>query len=235
MFKNALQELKKSPLNAFYMWQNTRCPWVLMASVGILLVCIAHYFFQHYLYMEPCEQCVYIRFAFFVMSLGGIIAAIAPKNIVLKTIGYILAFYGVILGIGYCLTLDKIHEAVHSENPFGGVDGCREIPIYPFNLKLYELAPDWFLPTGECGMDNPVVPEEEYEKLDSIQQFFVGTYDKENEELLEDGFYTQGWYLIPSLHFMNMAQACLIAFGFAFLLLFIMAISQVIITIKNKK
>lgn len=235
MFKNAWSELKRSPLYAFYKWQNTRIPWLLMAFIGIFLVCVAHYFFQHYLFMEPCEQCVYIRFAFFVMSLGGIIAALAPKNLILKIIGFVFAFYGVIIGIDYSLTLDKIHTAVHSENPFGGVDGCREIPIYPFNLQMHKLAPDWFLPTGECGMDNPVVPEDEYANLDGIQQFFVGTYDKENEELLEDGFYTNGWYLMPSSHFLNMAQACLIAFGFALLLLIIMAISALIGKNKERK
>ncbi|MDI5568760.1 disulfide bond formation protein B, partial [Salmonella enterica subsp. enterica serovar Kentucky] len=42
----------------------------------------------------PREQCVYIRYAMFVMVIGGVIAAINPKNIVLKLIGCIAAFYG---------------------------------------------------------------------------------------------------------------------------------------------
>lgn len=40
---------------------------------------LAHSFFQIYLYMAPCEQCVYIRYAMFVMVIGGVIAAINPK------------------------------------------------------------------------------------------------------------------------------------------------------------
>lgn len=34
--------------------------------------------FQIHLYMAPCEQCVYIRYAMFVMVIGGLVAAINP-------------------------------------------------------------------------------------------------------------------------------------------------------------
>ena len=61
----------------------------------------------------PCEQCVYIRFAMFVMVFGGLIAAINPKNVVLKLIGCIVAFYGSIMGIKFSLKLNDIHHAVH--------------------------------------------------------------------------------------------------------------------------
>ncbi|CAM4039847.1 protein-disulfide oxidoreductase DsbI [Campylobacter armoricus] len=188
-------------------WQNTRFPWVLMIVVTAGLTFIAHFLFQEYLFMEPCEQCVYIRFAMLVMAFGGILALINPKNDILKIFAYTFGFWGIWLGIEYCILLNTIHEVVHSENPFGGVDGCREIPLYPFNLALHEWLPGWFLPTGECGMDTPVVPEEAYGTLNAFQKFFVGTPPD-----LEDGLYSNGWYLIPSIKFMNMAIACLIAF-----------------------
>ena len=208
-------------------WQDTRTPWVLMIVVTIGLTFVAHFFFQEYLYMEPCEQCVYIRFDMLVMALGGLIVLINPKNDILKFLAYSLAFLGIWLGVEHCLLLNHIHEVVHSENPFGGVDGCREIPLYPFNLPLHELAPEWFMPTGECGMDTPVVPESAYDKLNSIQKFFVGTPPE-----FSDGLYSNGWYLIPSLEFMNMAISCLIAFLCCFVVLFLMFISY---ALKNKK
>ena len=194
-------------LNKLTSLQEGRLLWVLMAVVTLGLTCVAHYFFQDYLYMQPCEQCVYIRYAMIVMAIGGILAAAYPHQIT-RIIGYILGFYGCLIGFNFCITLNEIHEAVHSANAFGGVEGCREIPVYPFALPLHEIAPNWFLPTGECGLDNPIVPEDAYATLSSFQQFFVGTEAGD----FEDGFYSNGWYLIPSLKFMNMAIACLLCF-----------------------
>ncbi|EPU2572120.1 protein-disulfide oxidoreductase DsbI [Campylobacter jejuni] len=208
-------------------WQDTRKPWLILIIVTIGLTCIAHFLFQEYLFMEPCEQCVYIRFDMLVIAIGGMIALINPANNIIKIFSYSLAFYGIWLGLEHCLTLNHIHEVVHSENPFAGVDGCREIPIYPFNLPLHEWAPSWFLPTGECGMDTPVVPENAYNHLNAFQKFFIGTPPD-----FENGLYSNGWYLIPSLKFMNMAICCLIAFLCCFIVLFAMFIAYVLD--KNK-
>ncbi|MDO2407117.1 disulfide bond formation protein B [Campylobacter sp. 47389-21] len=40
-----------------------------MVIISAWLVVTSHSFFQNYLYMRPCEQCVYIRFAFFVYDI----------------------------------------------------------------------------------------------------------------------------------------------------------------------
>lgn len=205
---HAIKGLFKEPLGSLNELQDTRWPWLLMIIVTFGLTCVAHYLFQDYLFMEPCEQCVYIRFAMLIMAIGGILAVFRPGCPVAKTIGYALGFYGIIIGIHFCLNLNEIHDVVHHGNPFGGVDGCREIPIYPFHLPLQEWFPGWFMPTGECGLDNPIVPESMYDKLSSIQQFFVGTKDAD----FMNGLYSNGWYLIPKWEFMNMAIACLIAF-----------------------
>lgn len=147
--------------------------------------------------MRPCEQCVYIRFAFLCMTLGGTLAGISPKNIILKLIAYALSFWGAILGIMYSLKLDKIHKAAHGDDHFG-VQGCLIQPRYPFNLPLYEWAFDWFLSTGDCGNDNPVVPDGA--ALDALQRYFIDIY-------------SDGWYLVPSIKFMNMVQCTLLGFG----------------------
>lgn len=207
-FFKALFRLFKDPLASLKDMQDTSVPWLLMLVVTFGLTCVAHYLFQDYLFMEPCEQCVYIRFAMLTMSIGAILPIIRPQCAVAKTIGYTLGFYGIIIGIQFCLNLNHIHEVVHNANPFGGVDGCREIPIYPFHIPLQEWAPSWFMPTGECGLDNPVVPESAYDKLSAFQQLFVGTKAKD----FMDGLYSNGWYLVPKWQFMNMAIACLLAF-----------------------
>ncbi|WP_257929638.1 protein disulfide oxidoreductase [Campylobacter lari] len=221
--------MSSCPVSRVSAWQNTRLPWLIMVIAMVGLTFIAHFLFQEYLYMEPCEQCVYIRFAMLTMAFGGILALIDPKNDYLKIFAYIFVFWGIWLGIEYCITLNHIHEVVHSENPFAGVDGCREIPIYPFNLPLHEWAPGWFLPTGECGMDTPIVPEDVYGSLNAFQKFFVGTPPN-----FEDGLYSNGWYLIPSMEFMNMAVCCLLAFVVCLVILGGMFISYAFSHLKAK-
>ncbi|PSM53114.1 protein disulfide oxidoreductase [Campylobacter blaseri] len=204
-------------VNKISSFQDSRFPWILMIIVSAGLVLLAHSFFQHYLYMPPCEQCVYIRFAFLCMTLGGLIAVINPKNLVLAFIGYVLAFWGAIQGILYSVKLAKIHAAVHSDDPFG-VQGCSTEPTYPFGLPLDKWAPDWFLPTGDCGYDNPMVPDGV--ELSSIQSFFINMYQ-------------DGWYLIPSKQFMSMADGTLIGFGVCFLVLLAMFVCKVITLVKK--
>ncbi len=202
-------------IDCFSKWQDTRSPWLIMSITMVGLVFIAHFLFQEYFYMRPCEQCVYIRLDMLIIALGGVIALINPKNAVIKILAYTLAFYGIWLGIEHSWTLNRIHEAISTENPFGGVNGCRDIPLYPFNLALHEWFPSWFKPVGQCGMDFPMVPNSVH--LNTFQDFFVG----------ENGLYSKGWYLIPSLKFMNMATCCFIAFLCSLILLFIMFISYV--------
>ena len=198
-------------------WQDTRTPWLIMAFAGAFLVVLAHSLFQKYIYMPPCEQCVYIRFAFLCMTAGGLIAAVSPKNTVLKLIGYALSFWGAIQGIMYSVKLAKIHTAVHGDDPFG-VQGCSTEPYYPFGLPLEKWAPDWFMPTGDCGYDNPIVPDGV--TLSSIQEYLVDLY-------------ADGWYLIPSKHFMSMADCTLVGFGLALIILSGMSISWIIVKFKE--
>jgi disulfide bond formation protein DsbB len=218
MLRELWNDLKAAPIDTVAKWQNARFLWLFMSFCSLSLVLAAHLLFQHYIYMAPCEQCVYIRFAFFCMFFAGLTAALNPKNMLLKFIGYLLAFWAIIRGIGYSLKLNAIHKAVHSDNPFG-VQGCSAEPVFPFGLALDKWFPDLFKPTGDCGYDNPIVPMDA--NLSSLQQWFVD-------------FYEEGWYLMPSYHFINMAQACLFAFTLSFVLLGVMFACFILKSIKNK-
>lgn len=202
-------------LDSVYKWQNSKQPWMILSFTMIFLVFLAHNVFQNYLFMNPCEQCVYIRFAMIVLAIAGLIALVF-KSSGFKIIAYSLAFYACFIGINYCITLDIIHTAVNSNNPFAKAPPCKMNPIFPFSLPLDELFPSLFKPTGLCGYDAPMVAKSE--NLSPIQEFFVGT----SANNFKDGFYSNGWYLIPSLKFMNMAIACLISFLVSFLVLFVM-------------
>ncbi len=202
----------KKILDRIYEYQNSRFLWLLVAVGSLSLVLIAHFIFQVYLFMPPCEQCVYIRFAFLCIFFGGLICLINPKNMMLKIVTLVFCFYGSIKGFLYSDKLNQIHEAIRSGNPFG-FEGCSMIPHYPFDLPLHKWYPDMFLQTGDCGFDNPIVPSGE--KLDAIQQYFIALY-------------ADGWYLVPSYHFLNMAQICIFVFGLIGVFLLLIIVSNII-------
>lgn len=193
-------------------FQDSRISWAILVFVSVALVVIAHSLFQNYAYMPPCEQCVYIRFAFLCMALGGVIAIINPKNLLFALVGYVFAFWGAVQGIMYSVKLAKIHDAVHGDDPFG-VQGCSTEPHYPFGLPLEKWAPDWFMPTGDCGYDSPMVPDGAV--LSDLQKNIVDLY-------------ADGWYLVPSSKFMSMADCTLLGFGICFVVLALMLVSKLL-------
>ena len=195
-------EPKRGCVAALAAWQATHAPWALMSAVCVALVLLAHYGFQRWLFMPPCEQCVYIRFAFLVMALGGLVCLLNPKALVARASGYALAFAGAAYGLSCSLKLQRIHHAIHSDDPGAlfGMQGCSLEPHYPLALPLEKWAPDWFLPTGDCGYDLAVVPPGA--TLSSAQQWLISLYNS-----------SDSWYLIPPLKFMTMAQCCMLAFG----------------------
>ena len=193
-------------------FQDSRISWAILVFVSVALVIIAHSLFQNYAYMPPCEQCVYIRFAFLCMALGGVIAIINPKNLFFALVGYLFAFWGAVQGIMYSVKLAKIHDAVHGDDPFG-VQGCSTEPRYPFGLPLEKWAPDWFMPTGDCGYDSPMVPDGAV--LSDLQKNIVDLY-------------ADGWYLVPSSKFMSMADCTLLGFGICFVVLALMLVSKLL-------
>ena len=197
-------------------FQDSRISWAILVFVSVALVVIAHSLFQNYAYMPPCEQCVYIRFAFLCMALGGVIAMINPKNLLFALIGYVFAFWGAVQGIMYSVKLAKIHDAVHGDDPFG-VQGCSTEPHYPFGLPLEKWAPDWFMPTGDCGYDSPMVPDGAV--LSDLQKRIVDLY-------------ADGWYLVPSSKFMSMADCTLLGFGVCFVVLALMLFSKLLSFLK---
>lgn len=181
--------------------------WLLTALCCGVLLMLAHRVFQHALFMKPCEHCVYIRFAFAVIGAGALIAAAAPRLAVFRLTGWLLGVAGSLYGLWRSLELRQIHRALRSDDPMAvfGLQGCSLEPAYPFNLPLHHWWPDWFLPTGDCGYDLPEVPADAV--LAPWAQYLVDLYTAAG-----------GWYLFPSLHFMNMAECCLLAFGFTLVL-----------------
>ena len=189
---------KADPVGEIAHWSDMRWPWALIIFLSCALVVLAHNVFQVWLYMKPCEQCVYIRFGFLVIALGGLITIINPKNLWLKLAGLVVGVYGCIYGLMCSIKLSSIHHAIHGDDMDAvfGMQGCSLEPHYPFGLPLEKWAPDWFLPTGDCGYD---------------QRFLIDMYNS-----------ADSWYLVPAWKFMSMAQCCLLAFTVALLMIVVL-------------
>ena len=203
--------LKADPVGEIARWSDMRWPWLLIIFLSCALVVIAHNVFQVWLYMKPCEQCVYIRFGFLVVALGALITVINPKNLILKLVGLVVSVYGAVYGLMCSFKLSSIHHAIHGDDMEAvfGRQGCSLEPKYPFGLPLEKWAPDWFLPTGDCGYDTAVVPDGTV--LSSAQQFLINMYNS-----------ADSWYLIPAWKFMSMAQCCILAFGVALVMVVVL-------------
>lgn len=202
---------KADPVGEIARWSDMRWPWLLIIFLSCALVVIAHNVFQVWLYMKPCEQCVYIRFGFLVVALGALITVINPKNLILKLVGLVVSVYGAVYGLMCSFKLSSIHHAIHGDDMEAvfGMQGCSLEPKYPFGLPLEKWAPDWFLPTGDCGYDTAVVPDGTV--LSSAQQFLINMYNS-----------ADSWYLIPAWKFMSMAQCCILAFGVALVMVVVL-------------
>ncbi|WP_267524222.1 disulfide bond formation protein B [Campylobacter sp. MG1] len=211
----------------FKYFNNFQLIWFLIFAFMFSLVMFSHYFFQNYLYMRPCEYCVYIRFVMLLLSFSALIIFISPKKII-QFISFILIFYSIFMGFYYSYILNLIHNAVNSDDLFSNAPNCFLNPKFPFNLHLEKYFPSFFTPEGLCGIDSPYVIESV--KLDKIQEFFIGTSDN----AYKDGLYSNGWYLIPSFKFINMAKACFIIFSVNFVIILILFINF-IMSFEDKK
>lgn len=179
-------------------WQGKRAWWVLLAGVSLGLVVFSHCVLQVYGYMRPCEQCVYIRYAFIVQASGALIVALAPRGVLAFSVGGVCMLYAGARGIMSALQLHRIHTAIHSDVVVFGVRGCSMDARFDFGLPLDRWLPEWFAPSGDCGLDAPIIPSDVV--LSGAQKAFVE-------------FYANGWYLLPRWEIGTMAQCCLLVFS----------------------
>ena len=195
-----MKGLGSDPVRTLADWQDSRWPWGIIAFAMVAMVLLAHYVFQDWMHMLPCEQCVYIRYGNIVMAIGAFLITINPKQALLKIAGIGVFLYGLIYTMTCSWKLMGIHDAVHSDDPMAmfGMQGCSTEPTYHFGLPLDKWAPDWFKQTGDCGYDAPVVPDGT--QLGDFQRWLIEVYQT-----------SDGWYLFPQWKFMDMAECCMLA------------------------
>jgi len=160
--------------------------WLLLAAVPFGLLAFSHFVFVKWLYMRPCPECVYIRFAFFVAGLSFLVCALLSQNKA-RILSSLVSLCSIGYGIAHAFSLLGKTNA-----------GSCSISTEPFSLYgLEKVFPTLFRPTGECGFTAPLVPFDA--KLGSIQRWFINLYSD-----------ADGWYLIPSAHFGSMATLSIV-------------------------
>lgn len=205
---------RRTPAERLADWQRTRSPWTWIFAICVFLLALSHFVFEKWLLMPPCEQCVYIRFAFFTMALGALFPIVFPRSAVMRLIGYAQGIAASIYGIHASWTLITIHRALHSNDPTAlfSVKGCSLTPHYPFDLPMAQWFPQLFQPSGPCGVDLPVVmPGTE---LGAWQADIIGFINEAG-----------GWYLIPPLEAGTMAECAFLAFSVALFWYFAMGLA----------
>ncbi|MBX7489892.1 disulfide bond formation protein B [Helicobacter turcicus] len=180
--------------------RHNRLFWLFLGVWAFLFVAFSHFVLQKYLFLQPCEQCVYIRYALVVLGFGCMIIAICPKSIV-GFFGTLICAYALIKGIIAALTLNGIQKALQSETFIFGLKGCSLSPKFDFNLPLDVWIPTLFAPSGFCGRDIPILEGITNVQLSPLQEKFIALY-------------YEGWYLIPALKFGTMAECALCIFVF---------------------
>ncbi len=160
MVSQAWQNLRKDFWGTFADWQDRRTIWIVGGVTALLLDIFAVVFFQNYLQLSACEMCVYIRFSMLMIFIAAMVAAINPKNIILKLIGYVVVIWAIVRGVMWSLYLDKMHERAEAVRngadffSFQGLGSCTFEPEFPFGLLLHKWLPSLFAPNGLCGDDS---------------------------------------------------------------------------------
>ncbi|QQX80468.1 disulfide bond formation protein B [Shewanella sp. KX20019] len=159
--KQWFSNLQASPLQTLESTQEARAVWIVMVAACVFLLGSAMGFFQVFLEMDPCENCVYIRFSQFCILIAGLIILISPTSTLLKIIGLALAWYGIIYGLDKAIILAGQHVSSHAADAGldlfqsgQGANACSLEPTFPLGLPLHEWLPFEFAPSGICGEDD---------------------------------------------------------------------------------
>ncbi len=121
-----------------------RATWVALLILGVILEGLGLYF-QYGLRLDPCVNCVYERALFLSFIIAGLIGFMAPGFFITRITAILIFMAGSIGGV--LVAFAHVTE-VYGQG-FGGA--CKLKADFPQFLKLDELLPWMFRPTGSCG------------------------------------------------------------------------------------
>lgn len=150
-FTELKQNFQQDFWGTLYSLQNRRLFWAAGVVVALLLELTAIFFFQHYLKMQPCEKCVYIRLSVMVLCFAALLATIAPGNIMIKVIAYLLLAWAIVQGVLWGMELNHATQTYAAT----GESSCAFAALkFPFGLPLDSWWPQVFMVTALCGEES---------------------------------------------------------------------------------
>jgi disulfide bond formation protein DsbB len=123
-----------------------RWPWLALAATAVLLECFALYM-QHVMGVEPCNECIYVRVSVMGVAVAGLIGAIAPRFLVLRSSAMALWLLSVGWGLYRAQLLLDLEQKVRE----GAEAGCARFKGFPDWMPLERWLPDVFEPRAMCG------------------------------------------------------------------------------------
>lgn len=131
---------------------HTRILWALL-FLGFIFYEACGLYFQYWLKLNPCIECVYERACFMFFGVAALIGVTAPKHLIIRLaaslVWLVSSVWGLIIAIehrGYEIDYQK-----SLQDPFASFSTCGFQANFPSYMKLDEWLPSVFAPTGVCG------------------------------------------------------------------------------------
>lgn len=123
----------------------SRRAW-LMLAIGALGLELAALYFQYVMGLAPCIMCIYQRTAIWAIFFAGVVGYIAPKQLIIRLLAYVLWGVGAIWGL--LIALEHVEMQSSAMSMFFT---CEFIPNFPSWAPLHEWLPALFEASGDCG------------------------------------------------------------------------------------
>lgn len=130
-------------LSLLQSFSKSRTCWVLLILTGLFLEGSALYF-QYYLRMDPCVNCIYERVAVATFIIAGIIGFLLPQFFITRLVAILFMLCGAVFGLQTSI------EHYNSVNATGLGAKCQITTNFPDYLPLDELLPWMFKSNGQC-------------------------------------------------------------------------------------
>ena len=131
---------------------HTRVLWALL-FLGFIFYESCGLYFQYYLKLNPCIECVYERACFMFFGVAALIGVTAPRFMIVRLAAgvawLIPSVWGLIISLEH-----RVYEIDYQKSlndPFASTTTCGFQANFPSYMKLDEWLPSVFAPTGVCG------------------------------------------------------------------------------------
>jgi disulfide bond formation protein DsbB len=131
-------------------WQDRRALWLAGGLGALGLEIFSVVYFQGIMHLNPCEYCVKVRLAMWMIFLGALFAAVRPRTLFFKLVGYVSTLAAAGWGLYLSAVLEDINlKTLHDPHWFAPCSFGRI--KWPFGLRPDEWFPGHFMATGICG------------------------------------------------------------------------------------